>query len=105
MTGLDVEKDQILEMACLVTDSGLNILAEGPNLIINQPNELLDSMSDWCKEHHGKEGTLFLEGQLSGFVAQRGETQNRPDVGTRTAAQQNTRWGFGDRPFLLEPDI
>ncbi|XP_076875405.1 small fragment nuclease [Brachyhypopomus gauderio] len=56
MTGLDIEKDQIIEMACIITDSDLNILAEGPNLIINQPNELLDSMSDWCKEHHGTSG-------------------------------------------------
>uniref|UniRef100_A0A6J0TLV9 Oligoribonuclease, mitochondrial n=1 Tax=Pogona vitticeps TaxID=103695 RepID=A0A6J0TLV9_9SAUR len=56
MTGLDVDKDQILEMACLITDSDLNILAEGPNLIINQPDELLDGMSEWCKEHHGKSG-------------------------------------------------
>lgn len=100
MTGLDVEKDQILEMACLITDCDLNVLAEvsaepgaasrspplrphegsggpgipscpndplrkvwgtlcfpslqGPNLIINQPDELLDGMSEWCKEHHGK---------------------------------------------------
>ncbi|TSV15269.1 Oligoribonuclease, mitochondrial [Bagarius yarrelli] len=54
MTGLDIEKDQIIEMACIITDSDLNIIAEGPNLIINQPDELLDSMSDWCKEHHGK---------------------------------------------------
>ncbi|KAM5227036.1 oligoribonuclease, mitochondrial isoform 4-T4 [Hipposideros larvatus] len=56
MTGLDIEKDQIIEMACLITDSDLNILAEGPNLIIKQPDELLDNMSDWCKEHHGKSG-------------------------------------------------
>ncbi|XP_026871268.2 small fragment nuclease isoform X3 [Electrophorus electricus] len=56
MTGLDIEKDQIIEMACIITDSDLNILAEGPNLIISQPNELLESMSDWCKEHHGKSG-------------------------------------------------
>ncbi|KAI2659667.1 Oligoribonuclease, mitochondrial [Labeo rohita] len=56
MTGLDIEKDQIIEMACIVTDSDLNIIAEGPNLIINQPDELLDGMSDWCKEHHGKSG-------------------------------------------------
>nr|XP_014428345.1 oligoribonuclease, mitochondrial isoform X2 [Pelodiscus sinensis] len=56
MTGLDIEKDQIIEMACLITDSDLNILAEGPNLIINQPDELLDGMSEWCKEHHGKSG-------------------------------------------------
>ncbi|KAM9348815.1 small fragment nuclease [Symphorus nematophorus] len=56
MTGLDIDKDQIIEMACLITDSDLNILAEGPNLIINQPDELLDGMSEWCKEHHGKSG-------------------------------------------------
>ncbi|XP_028839303.1 small fragment nuclease [Denticeps clupeoides] len=56
MTGLEIEKDQIIEMACIITDSDLNILAEGPNLIINQPDELLDGMSDWCKEHHGRSG-------------------------------------------------
>ncbi|XP_060941978.1 small fragment nuclease isoform X2 [Limanda limanda] len=56
MTGLDIEKDQIIEMACIITDSDLNILAEGPNLIIKQKDELLDGMSDWCKEHHGKSG-------------------------------------------------
>ncbi|XP_077596780.1 small fragment nuclease isoform X4 [Stigmatopora nigra] len=43
-------------MACLITDSNLNILAEGPNLIINQPDEVLESMSEWCKEHHMKSG-------------------------------------------------
>ncbi|XP_078282787.1 small fragment nuclease [Rhinoraja longicauda] len=56
MTGLDIEKDKIIEMACIITDSDLNILAEGPHLIVNQPNELLDGMSEWCKEHHGKSG-------------------------------------------------
>ncbi|XP_020776329.2 small fragment nuclease [Boleophthalmus pectinirostris] len=56
MTGLDIEKDQIIEMACIITDSDLNVVAEGPNLIIKQPDELLDGMSDWCKEHHGKSG-------------------------------------------------
>ncbi|KAF0038727.1 hypothetical protein F2P81_009211 [Scophthalmus maximus] len=56
MTGLIIEEDQIIEMACIITDSDLNILAEGPNLIINQPDELLDGMSEWCKEHHGKSG-------------------------------------------------
>lgn len=56
MTGLDIEKDQIIEMACIVTDADLNILAEGPHLIINQPDKLLDGMSAWCKDHHGKSG-------------------------------------------------
>ncbi|XP_072449271.1 small fragment nuclease [Chiloscyllium punctatum] len=56
MTGLDIEKDKIIEMACIITDADLNILAEGPHLIVNQPNELLDGMSEWCTEHHGKSG-------------------------------------------------
>ncbi|XP_012669755.1 small fragment nuclease [Clupea harengus] len=56
MTGLDIEKDEIIEMACIITDSELNILAEGPNLIINQPDELLDGMSEWCQTHHGSSG-------------------------------------------------
>ncbi|XP_051242411.1 small fragment nuclease [Dicentrarchus labrax] len=56
MTGLDIEKDQIIEMACIITDSDLNVLAEGPNLIIKQPDQLLEGMSEWCKEHHGKSG-------------------------------------------------
>ncbi|XP_037605324.1 small fragment nuclease [Sebastes umbrosus] len=56
MTGLDIEKDKIIEMACIITDADLNVLAEGPNLIINQPNELLEGMSEWCIEHHGKSG-------------------------------------------------
>ncbi|XP_062374047.1 small fragment nuclease [Sardina pilchardus] len=56
MTGLDIDKDEIIEMACIITDSELNILAEGPNLIINQPGELLDGMSEWCKTHHGNSG-------------------------------------------------
>ncbi|KAB0336639.1 hypothetical protein FD755_025912 [Muntiacus reevesi] len=56
MTGSDIEKDQVIEMACLIADSDLNILAEGPNLVIKQPDELLDSMSEWCKEHHGESG-------------------------------------------------
>nr|XP_020504581.1 oligoribonuclease, mitochondrial isoform X1 [Labrus bergylta] len=56
MTGLDIEKDQIIEMACIITDSELKIVAEGPNLIIKQPDTLLDGMSEWCQEHHGKSG-------------------------------------------------
>ncbi|KAL0994581.1 hypothetical protein UPYG_G00124340 [Umbra pygmaea] len=56
MTGLDIEKDQIIEMACIITDSELNVIAEGPNLIINTSDELLDGMDDWCTEHHGHSG-------------------------------------------------
>ncbi|XP_013384064.1 oligoribonuclease, mitochondrial [Lingula anatina] len=56
MTGLDVDNDHIIEIACLVTDGKLNIVAKGPNLIIHQPDHIMDNMNDWCKEHHGKSG-------------------------------------------------
>lgn len=54
MTGLDVDKDKIMEIACLVTDSDLNIVAESSNLVINQPKEILDGMDEWCIKQHGK---------------------------------------------------
>ena len=44
MTGLDPDKEKIIEIATLITDSSLNIIAEGPNLIISQPKEILKSM-------------------------------------------------------------
>lgn len=52
MTGLDDTKDKILEAACLVTDGDLNLVAEGPNLIIYQPDTVLDAMGEWCKKTH-----------------------------------------------------
>ena len=45
MTGLDPEKEKIIEIATIITDSDLNVIAEGPNIAIHQSNELLDSLS------------------------------------------------------------
>ncbi|CAH2084952.1 unnamed protein product [Euphydryas editha] len=56
MTGLDINKDHILEIACLVTDANLNVIAEGPNIIIHQPDEILNAMNDWCIAQHGESG-------------------------------------------------
>lgn len=58
MTGLDANKDVILEIATLVTDSQLTIIEEGPSLVIAQPKNVLESMSDWAKEHHAASGLL-----------------------------------------------
>ena len=58
MTGLDSQRDQILEIATLITDSQLNILAEGPNLAIHQPEEVLNGMDEWNQTHHGKSGLI-----------------------------------------------
>lgn len=56
MTGLEPKTDVILEMATIVTDSQLNILAEGPVFAIKTPDAVLDNMSEWCVEQHGKSG-------------------------------------------------
>jgi len=56
MTGLEPETDVILEMATIVTDSNLNILAEGPVFAIKTADEVLDNMSQWCIDQHGKSG-------------------------------------------------
>lgn len=52
MTGLDVNKHTLIEAAIIVTDGNLNILAESPNIIIYQSDEVLDNMEDWPKKHH-----------------------------------------------------
>lgn len=56
MTGLDPDSDKILEIATIVTDSELNILAEGPVLAIHQPDSVLDGMDEWCTTIHGNSG-------------------------------------------------
>lgn len=56
MTGLEPETDVVLEIATIITDSQLNILAEGPVFAISQSDDVLDNMSDWCIEHHGHSG-------------------------------------------------
>lgn len=58
MTGLDPVKDRIIEIASIVTDGQLNILAEGPNLVIHQPERLIRGMDQWDQEHHSKSGLI-----------------------------------------------
>lgn len=56
MTGLDTQKDEIIEIATLVTDDNLNILAEGPVLAIKVPDIVLNGMDEWCTKQHGQSG-------------------------------------------------
>lgn len=58
MTGLVPERDRIIEIATIVTDSNLNILAEGPVLAINQPAKQLALMDDWNRTTHGATGLI-----------------------------------------------
>ena len=58
MTGLNPEFDRIIEIATVVTDEELNVVAEGPVLAIHQGETLLDSMDAWNKKFHGKSGLI-----------------------------------------------
>jgi oligoribonuclease len=56
MTGLDPDADTILEIATLVTDARLEVIAEGPELAIHVPPERLEAMDEWCRTTHGGSG-------------------------------------------------
>jgi oligoribonuclease len=58
MTGLNPDTDRIIEVAVVVTDSDLNILAEGPVFAIHQPDDVLDGMDAWNKGTHGRSGLI-----------------------------------------------
>lgn len=54
MTGLEVEKCHIMEIACLITDKYLKPVSNCLNVVVHQSDEILENMSDWCKEQHKK---------------------------------------------------
>ncbi|WP_105170992.1 oligoribonuclease [Pseudoalteromonas sp. T1lg24] len=56
MTGLEPSQDRILEIATVVTDSELNVLAEGPVIAVHQSEEVLAGMDEWCTNQHGNSG-------------------------------------------------
>lgn len=58
MTGLEPEKDVILEIATIITDSQLNVIEHGPELIIHQSDQVLASMNEWVKETHTASGLI-----------------------------------------------
>jgi oligoribonuclease len=58
MTGLDTQSDYIIEIATLVTDKDLNLLAEGPVIAVHQNDAILSRMDDWNRDTHGRSGLL-----------------------------------------------
>jgi len=56
MTGLDTQKDCIIEIATIVTDAQLTVLAEGPVIAIHQPDNILNAMDEWNTRQHAKSG-------------------------------------------------
>ena len=58
MTGLDPDNDLIIEIATIITDKNLNILAEGPVFVIHQPDSAIAAMDEWNQKHHGQSGLI-----------------------------------------------
>ncbi len=58
MTGLEPERDVIIEIATIITDDNLNVVAEGPVLAVHQPDLLLDAMDEWNTRTHGESGLV-----------------------------------------------
>merc|ERR1712051_749065 len=75
MTGLDPNKDHLLEIAVIVTDKDLNILAEGPNLVIHQSEEILNSMNEWCVKQFSGESGLTAKVRKSTTTLEDAENQ------------------------------
>ena len=74
MTGLDTFNDVIIEIATIVTDKELNILAEGPTIAIHQPDEILDAMDEWNTKQHGGSG-LVKRIQESSYTVEQAEQE------------------------------
>ncbi|KAG0139344.1 hypothetical protein CROQUDRAFT_666655 [Cronartium quercuum f. sp. fusiforme G11] len=69
MTGLDLAKEQIIEIACIITDQSLHPVDEGVNYVIGVTKDVLDKMGEWCTTQHGKSG-LTEECLRSGHTLQ-----------------------------------
>lgn len=102
MTGLDPRHDRIIEIATVVTDSNLNVIAEGPVFAIKQPQALLDGMDEWNTTHHNNSGLVkrvqesviteaMAEAQMLAFLREHTQEGKSPMCG-------NSIWQ--DRRFL-----
>lgn len=104
MTGLNPEIDVILEIATIITDNNLNILDQGPSLIIHQPESALALMDQWVRNVHSKSG-LTDAVQKSSVTLQDAEEQTLEFISQYCQPQTGTLAGnsvWQDRNFLIK---
>lgn len=102
MTGLDPERDRIIEIATIVTDSELNVIAEGPVFAIHQADTLLDQMDEWNTRQHNGSG-LVTRVQESCINEQKAEAATLAFLREHTAEGKSPMCGnsvWQDRRFL-----
>ncbi|MEC9415036.1 MAG: oligoribonuclease [Pseudomonadota bacterium] len=109
MTGLDVQNDNIIEIATIVTDYNLEILVEGPVLAIKQSKKIMTEMDEWNTRHHGNSG-LTEKVLQSNISAQDAETQTLSFLREYVKSGASPMCGNGicqDRRFLARemPDL
>ena len=102
MTGLQPDSDRIIEIATLVTDPQLNVIATGPVLVVHQPDEVLDAMDSWNKSTHAKTG-LIERVRASALVEPEAEREALQFVAAHVPANTSPMCGNSicqDRRFL-----
>lgn len=110
MTGLNPEKERIIEVATLITDADLNVVAEGPVMAVRQPDQLLAEMDEWCTRTHGESGltarvkasdidTATAERETLDFLRQYVEPGSSPMCGN--SIHQDRRFLEREMPELL----
>jgi oligoribonuclease len=104
MSGLDPSRCTILELATVLTDAALEVVAEGPDIVVHQPEPVLEAMDAWCQEHHQQSGLVAqvrasrislaeAEQQVLEFLREHTEPRSSPLCG-------NSIWQ--DRRFLAQ---
>ncbi len=102
MTGLDPDRDRIIEIATLVTDDALELIAEGPVIAIHQPESRLSLMDDWNRSTHGGSG-LLARVRASGVDEGEAERRTLEFLSAQVAAGASPMCGNSvcqDRRFL-----
>jgi len=105
MTGLDPDRDRIIELAIVITDSQLATVAEGPVLVVHQADAVLDAMDDWNKSTHRKSGLVdrvrasalteaAAEAQMLAFLAEHVPAKASPMCGNSICQDRRflARW-------------
>lgn len=104
MTGLNPHYDRILEIATIITDSELNIIAEGPVFAVHQEQKYLHKMNQWCTEQHGKSG-LTKRVQESTITENQAELETLAFIKKYVPEKKSPLCGnsiYQDRRFLFE---
>ena len=104
MSGLDPEQHVILEIASIVTDNMLDIVAKGPDIAIHYPDKALSSMEEWSREHHLASG-LMDRVRSSAYSCEQAEKQTIDFLSRYCQERQSPLCGnsvWQDRRFLIK---